>query len=46
METCRQLGQRQFRVILTARNEREGRAAAEGLATEGIDVEYLSLIHI
>jgi len=43
LETCRQLGQRQFRVILTARNEREGRAAAGGLATEGIDVEYRPL---
>ena len=33
----------EFRVILTARNEREGRAAAERLATEGIDVEYRPL---
>ena len=43
LETCRQLGQRQYRVILTARNEREGRAAAERLATEGIDATYRPL---
>ena len=43
LETCRQLGQRRFRVILTARNEREGQAKAERLATEGIDVEYRPL---
>ena len=43
LETCRQLGQRGFRVILTARNEREGQAKAERLATEGIDVEYRPL---
>jgi NAD(P)-dependent dehydrogenase (short-subunit alcohol dehydrogenase family) len=43
LETCRQLGQREFRVILTARNEPEGRAAAERLATEGIAVEYRPL---
>ena len=43
LETCRQLGRRRFRVILTARNEREGRATAERLATEGIDVEYRPL---
>lgn len=43
LETCRGLGQRLFRVILTARNEREGRAAAGRLASEGIDVEYRPL---
>lgn len=43
LETCRQLGRREFRVILTARNEREGRATAERLATEGIAVEYRPL---
>ena len=43
LEVCRQLGQKGFRVVLTARDARQGRAAAERLATEKIDVAFRSL---
>ncbi len=43
LETCRQLGKDGFRVILTARNERGGRAAASKLAGEGLAVEFRPL---
>ncbi|MGD8591025.1 MAG: SDR family oxidoreductase [Chromatiales bacterium] len=39
-ETCRQLARLDYRVILTARKEAEGRAAAETLQREGLDVSY------
>jgi NAD(P)-dependent dehydrogenase (short-subunit alcohol dehydrogenase family) len=37
LETARSLGRRGLRVILTARREPEGRAAADALAADGID---------
>ncbi len=40
LETCRQLAARGYRVVLTARREAEGRAAAEGLAAPGLDVRF------
>jgi NAD(P)-dependent dehydrogenase (short-subunit alcohol dehydrogenase family) len=40
LETCRQLAARGFSVILTARREKEGRAAAEALRQEGLDVGF------
>ena len=43
LEVCRQLGQKGFRVVLTARDARQGRAAAERLAAEKIDVVFRSL---
>lgn len=42
-ETCRQLGKKGFRVILTARREAAGRAAATTLADEGLDVGFRPL---
>ena len=39
-ETCRQLGKLGYRVVLTARKEAEGQAAAEGLQQESLDVTY------
>ncbi len=39
-ETCRQLGALGYTVILTARQEREGRAATEALHKEGFDVRF------
>jgi NAD(P)-dependent dehydrogenase (short-subunit alcohol dehydrogenase family) len=39
-ETCRQLAARGYRVILTARRETEGRAAAAALTEEGLDVHF------
>src|SRR5690242_18454095 len=38
LEVCRQLGERGHVVILTARDEQKGRAAAEPLRRAGIDV--------
>ncbi|MFY9974958.1 MAG: SDR family oxidoreductase [Chromatiaceae bacterium] len=43
LETCRQLAARGYRVVLTARREAEGRAAAEGLAAQGLDVRFHAL---
>lgn len=43
LETCRQLAAKGFRVILTARNDRQGRSAAERLTKEGGAVEYRHL---
>jgi len=43
LETCRQLAQRGYRVVLTARREGEGQAAAEGLAGLGLDVRFHAL---
>jgi NAD(P)-dependent dehydrogenase (short-subunit alcohol dehydrogenase family) len=40
LETCRQLAARGYSVILTARREKEGRAAAEALRREGLDVGF------
>jgi NAD(P)-dependent dehydrogenase (short-subunit alcohol dehydrogenase family) len=40
LETCRQLAAKRHTVILTARREREGRAAAERLRAEGLDVAF------
>ena len=40
LETCRRLAGLGFRVILTARREAEGRAAAETLAAAGLAVEF------
>lgn len=43
LETCRQLGLRGFRVILTARRAKAGEKAAAELRSEGIDVEVRQL---
>jgi NAD(P)-dependent dehydrogenase (short-subunit alcohol dehydrogenase family) len=42
-ETCRQLAAKGFRVILTARDERQGRAAADELAKAGGAVGFRQL---
>jgi NAD(P)-dependent dehydrogenase (short-subunit alcohol dehydrogenase family) len=42
-ETCRQLGAKNYTVILTSRRESEGRAAAEGLQAQGLDVRFHAL---
>lgn len=42
-ETCRQLGERGYGVILTSRGEREGQAAIAKLAAENVPVEYRHL---
>ncbi len=39
-ETCRQLGARGYTVLLTARQELEGRAATEALRGEGLGVHF------
>jgi NAD(P)-dependent dehydrogenase (short-subunit alcohol dehydrogenase family) len=38
LEVCRQLGRRGYTVVLTARDEKKGKAAAEPLQREGIDI--------
>lgn len=43
LETCRQLGALGYTVILTARREAEGLAAAEALQAEGLDVIFHNL---
>jgi carbonyl reductase 1 len=43
LETCRQLGNAGFHVILTARNAAKGQAAAAGLEKEGLSVEFRPL---
>ena len=40
LETCRQLGDLGYTVILTSRHEQEGRAAAKSLRGEGSDVRF------
>ena len=42
LETCRQLGERGFGVILTSRSRR-GEAAAQALAGDGHDVRWAEL---
>ena len=42
-ETCRQLAGHGFAVILAARDEPKGRAAAERLRAEGLEVEFAPL---
>ncbi|MCB1489433.1 MAG: SDR family oxidoreductase [Bauldia sp.] len=42
-ETCRQLASDGFRVILTARNDRQGRAAIAELADSGLSVAFRPL---
>lgn len=42
LETCRQLAVKQFRVILTARNQEVGLQAADQLSSEGYDVKFHS----
>lgn len=37
-ETCRQLAKREFQVVLTSRDESKGKAAANQLQQEGLDV--------
>lgn len=39
-ETCRQLAKREIRVILNSRDQAKGKAAAEKLQAEGLDVSY------
>lgn len=39
-ETCRQLGRRGLRIVLTARNPQAGQRAAEKLASEGIEAHF------
>jgi NAD(P)-dependent dehydrogenase (short-subunit alcohol dehydrogenase family) len=43
LETCRQLAGRGYTVILTARREQQGRAAADELRSEGLDVGFHQL---
>jgi len=43
LEVCRQLGERGYTVILSARDEQKGRAAAERLRRRGIDVHVQRL---
>jgi NAD(P)-dependent dehydrogenase (short-subunit alcohol dehydrogenase family) len=43
LEVCRQLGRRGHSVILTSRDAAKGRAAAETLRREGIEVHVLAL---
>jgi NAD(P)-dependent dehydrogenase (short-subunit alcohol dehydrogenase family) len=42
-ETCRQLGRRGYRVLLTARDHVRGKAAAAALKDEGLKVEFYPL---
>jgi NAD(P)-dependent dehydrogenase (short-subunit alcohol dehydrogenase family) len=42
-ETCRQLGRRGYRVLLTARDPGRGKAAAGALQDEGLDVVFFPL---
>lgn len=42
-ETCRQLAQQGIAVILTSRDEENGKATAEKLQTEGLDVKFYHL---
>ena len=39
-ETCRQLAKLEYRVILTARQQAEGQAAAQTLQQQGLDVSF------
>jgi NAD(P)-dependent dehydrogenase (short-subunit alcohol dehydrogenase family) len=43
LETARQLAAMGYRVVLTARRDAEGRAAAEKLAAGGLDVRFVRL---
>ncbi|MGD9299387.1 MAG: SDR family NAD(P)-dependent oxidoreductase, partial [Thiohalocapsa sp.] len=43
LETARQLAAQGWRVVLTARRDAEGRAAAEKLAEDGADVRFVRL---
>jgi NAD(P)-dependent dehydrogenase (short-subunit alcohol dehydrogenase family) len=43
LETARQLGKLGHRVVLTARREREGTAAADGLTAAGADTRFVPL---
>jgi len=43
LETCRQLAEKSHSVVLTARREREGQAAARGLQGNGLDVRFYPL---
>ncbi len=43
LEVCRQLGERGFAVILTARDAAKGQAAAEQLRRGGLDIRFLKL---
>jgi len=43
LETCRQLAENGYRVVLTARRETQGRAAADDLAAKGLDVSFTVL---
>jgi len=42
-ETCRQLARRGMKVVLAARDETKGRAAAQRLRDEGLDVDFVRL---
>lgn len=42
-ETCRQLAKQGIQVVLTSRNEAKGKAAADKLKAEGLDVRYHAL---
>ena len=43
LETCRQLAQNGFKTILTARDWKRGRSAADDLKLEKLDVDFLKL---
>ncbi|NOT48598.1 MAG: SDR family oxidoreductase [Acidobacteria bacterium] len=43
LETARQLGKRDITVLIGSRTEENGREAAAGLKTEGIDADYIKI---
>lgn len=43
LETCRQLAAKGFKVFLTARNQKQGKEAAEALKKQGLEVQFLEL---
>jgi NAD(P)-dependent dehydrogenase (short-subunit alcohol dehydrogenase family) len=43
LETCRQLGQKEFLVVLTSRDNAQGEQAAEELRQEGLDIVFHQL---
>lgn len=43
LETCRQLAEKGYSVVLTARREPEGRSAVEALGAQGLDVAFQPL---
>ena len=42
-ETCRQVGRKEFTIVLTGRDAAKGESAAQTLAGEGLDVAFLKM---